>query len=734
MLLHIKEITMNIKKIIAAVLAMAITLAAICIPVRENVSVEDEIYYEEEVVRTYTDGATQLSIIDGEFTINRRSREIEAPMAESGWTVLLYICGSDLESLYSSAAENIEEIAEAEYSEDVRVVIQMGGANEWHNNISNEAIQRFVKTEDGIECVEELDDANMGAPETLADFVSWGVENYPARKMGLILWDRGGGSVDGVCQDEKNDDSLTLAELDKALNSVYDVMTDRFEFIGFDACLMATLETANILVPYARYMYASEEIMSGSGWDYVDFLNFLANNTYTDGAELGKVLCGRMYDYYIGESFNDGMTFSVTALSMIDDLLTLFNETAQEIYDGGYLNEIAREIYKTDNFGGNNKSEGYTNMVDLLGLLNAASEYCYAAEDAIEALNNAVIEKTSGSVHKNAGGLSLYYPLSANSADELAEFAGICTSTYYLAFADLMAYGATGEDVYDYDNSWINEDIDNFRNINYSFSGKIEQEEEVNPLDEDSLIEVSEIYFDEDGTYTVQLYSTDCFSYGTCGLFTLTEDGEMYSLGEDDEVYTDLDGMMLQNCFDGSWPSIGGVPICIYVVSKNDEKVVYTCPIMLNDNITNLRFEYDFTEEKWNVLGAWNGIEPDSGMASREITEIKDGDVITPLYSYANASEDLFSFRKGEGFTVDGELTIEYKPLPAGEYNYAMNFYDVYGKQYCTDFVTFTCDENGEIYYDPGELENLQEDEENTDETDDESSEEKTDIDEADEE
>ena len=178
-------------------------------------------------------------------------------MAESGWTVLLYICGSDLESLYSSAAEDIEEIAAAEYSEDVRVVIQTGGANEWHNNVSSDAIQRFIKTEGGIECVEELDDANMGAPETLADFVLWGVENYPAKKMGLILWDHGGGSVGGVCQDEKNDDSLTLAELDKVFNSVYDAMTDRFEFIGFDACLMATLETANILVPYARYMYAS---------------------------------------------------------------------------------------------------------------------------------------------------------------------------------------------------------------------------------------------------------------------------------------------------------------------------------------------------------------------------------------------------------------------------------------------------------------------------------------------
>ena len=46
-----------------------------------------------------------------------------------------------------------------------------------------------------------------------------------------------------MCFDELNEnDSLSLEEIDPALTSVYDKMTDKFAFIGFDACLMATVD------------------------------------------------------------------------------------------------------------------------------------------------------------------------------------------------------------------------------------------------------------------------------------------------------------------------------------------------------------------------------------------------------------------------------------------------------------------------------------------------------------
>ena len=713
---------MKLKKILASILVMSLTLGLISFSGcsssdSDDDNYDDDEYYDdseeyddtdedsdsEEDNRVYLNGATQLSLNSGEFTVNRRSRADEEPMGDSGWTILVYMCGTDLESEYAAASSDISEAISAQYSDDIRIVYQTGGTYEWQCGFSNESIQRYVNIDGDVELVDEVDNASMGDSQTLADFVSWGVENYPAKRMGLVFWNHGGGSISGVCFDELNDsDSLSLREIDNALNSVYDQMTDKFEFIGFDACLMSTLETANILVPYARYMFASEETEPGGGWNYTDIMNFLAENPNADGAELGAIQCESYYQHCIDNGDSDGTTFAITDLSKIDELVIAFNETAQEMYEGGYMNEIAREIYKADNFGGNNRNEGYTNMVDMLGLLNAVAEYCNTTDDTIEALNNAVISKVNGPMHEGAGGLSLYYPLSVQGSQELSIFADICTSTYYLAFVDAMAYGTTGGDVDSYDNSQLYDDCDDFWSSDYSFDGDAGTNSgEFDTVSDDSTISISDIYFDEDGTYTVQLYDIDYFNYAACSLYT-DVDGTTIYLGEDDEVDTDLDEMTLRDTFDGSWPSINGSALAIETVSVSDERSVYTCPVLLNGEQTNLRIEYDFSANKWEVIGAWDGIDPNTGMASRDVVKLTNGDVITPVYYVLSDNDDDYYY--GEEYTVDGEITIEYEALPAADYYYSMSLYDVYGNVYYTDFVTFTYDENGDLYFYPDDL------------------------------
>lgn len=193
--------------------------------------------------RGYSESATQLYMSGGSLGIERRTRTDSKPMGDSGWTIFVYLCGTDLESEGNAASADIYEAISAQYSEDVHIVYQTGGTGQWYLDFSNSTIQRYVNIEGDIELVDEIPNASMGSADTLADFVSWGVENYPAENMGLVFWNHGGGSISGVCFDELHEsDSLSLREIDKALNSVYDKMTDKFEFIGFDACLMSTLE------------------------------------------------------------------------------------------------------------------------------------------------------------------------------------------------------------------------------------------------------------------------------------------------------------------------------------------------------------------------------------------------------------------------------------------------------------------------------------------------------------
>ena len=655
--------------------------------------------------RSFDNGATQLSMTNGSLDIHRRTRSESAPMGDSGWTIMVYLCGTDLESECYAASMDIEEALNGRYSDDVRIVYQTGGTAEWNEyyGISNSVSQRYVTNNGELELVDEFDLQNMGDPQTLADFVSWGVDNYPAKHMGLVFWNHGGGSISGVCFDEMNDsDSLSLREIDSALNSVYGQMSDKFEFIGFDACLMSTLETANIIAPYARYMFASEETEPGGGWNYTDIGDCLFWYPDATGADLGEMQCQSYYQHCIDNGDPDGVTFAITDLSKINGLLTAFDATAKEMYESDSMTGIARAVYSADNFGGNNRNEGYTNMVDLLGLLNAVQPYAPSASDAIAKLKEAVIYSVNGDNHEGAGGLSLYYPLSVQGTEELSVFADICISSYYLAYVDSAAYGTTGGDLSDYDNSGLIADCDDIWNYGYTADPNVGSNySDVSYADDNSTIGIQSVYFDEDGTYTVQLSDMSAFNYATCTLF-MTYDGTSVYLGEDDEVVTDYDAMILQDGFDGSWPSIAGQPLAIVAVSVGEDRSVYTAPITLNGEQTNLRIEYDFTSSEWRVCGTWSGIDPETGVASRDTQPLKDGDVIAPAYFVF--SDEFNDYIYGDDITVSGELQIEYDALPAADYSYSMSLYDIYGNYYYTTSVTFTVDENGELFFYPDEL------------------------------
>ena len=350
---------------------------------------DEEGFYEEEQETeepggTGNDGGavnlsergTVISQENGQLVIDRKTRDQEIPMGEGDWTIFVYLCGSDLESDGGAASDDIEEALAACSSQNVRVVYQTGGSSYWYQDISDNKLERFLLKNGELQKVGERPNANMGDTETLADFLTWGVQHYPAEKMGVILWDHGSGSINGVCFDEQYGyDSLSVAEMTAAFDRTYDSMTDRFEFIGFDACLMSTLEVANQLVPYARYLYASEEYEPGTGWDYTGMLNYLAENPAADGEMLGGQICEDYYDHCREADAQAMATFSVTDLSGIDELVQACNQAFQVVYEQDDLGDAARKILGADNFGGNTRAEGYTNMVDLGMMLDNWSRF-----------------------------------------------------------------------------------------------------------------------------------------------------------------------------------------------------------------------------------------------------------------------------------------------------------------------------------------------------------------------
>jgi len=639
---------------------------------------------------------------DGKMTISRAAA-LNQRMGDNGiWTIFVYLCGTDLESGQGSATSDVAQMMESQGSDNVRFVIQTGGTSEWYNEMfAVGKAERYVVQNGDINLVDTVELTNMGDSETLSSFLKWGVNNYASEKMGLVFWDHGGGSITGVCVDELfENDTLYLNEINTALSSVYEEMTDKFEFIGFDCCLMGTAETANILATYARYMYGSQETEPGSGWDYTAISDFLVSNPSADGAELGKVLADSFYEECKECEQENECTMTIVDLSKFDDFVVSFNDYALRLYEACQnaesLGEIVRCIDKAENFGGNNRSEGYTNMVDIGGIVNACADYAEPG-NVMETLKNCISYNKNGSNHKNASGLSVYYPLQVQGSNELKVFSGIAISPYYMSIADMVATGYTDNGYsntvfFTDDGDWSNEncEYDYFDTEYFDYA-----DEEDDGLSELITFE-EEPYINEDGFFGFTLDENGVnWASSVEGYLTLAfEDGTLVELGETAEVQGDWETGVFEDGFDGWWYSLPDEQLlATYIVdySEDGETAIYTSPVYVNGNRTNLRFT--LTDSELDIEGTWDGIG-ENGMAAREIKKLKDGDVIVPIYFLDDGSEF-----EGDEYEWDESDNLTYAQLNGASCLYSFIIYDAYGDYYESDYVEFEVDENGEVFY-----------------------------------
>ncbi|WP_050741529.1 clostripain-related cysteine peptidase [Acetobacterium bakii] len=660
---------------------------------------------------------------NGTLNIQRLARTETTKMGASGtWTIFVYMCGSDLESEEGLATMDLQEMLDASKSDKLKFIVQTGGSNAWDNDLVNDSrMQRFVIQNQEIEEVDDTSLSNMGSAETLADFLVWGVENYPAEKMGLVFWNHGGGSITGVCFDEQNDsDSLSLIEIENALTSVCPNMTDSFEFIGFDACLMGTLETANVIAPHARYMYSSEELEPGYGWDYKAIANYIGANPTASGADLGVVVVDSFYDACVAIDSGDEVTLSCIDLSKIDALVYAFNDVAETMYHStdntAILSGMVKGITSAENYGGNNKSEGYTNMVDLGSILKNVSVNVAGTDQVLSALKDCVTYMKNGTNKSDSNGLAIYYPLSIQGSEELSIFKDVCVSPYYMSFVDKMVYASDTNGTFDNysDVDWLGADsiywndsyvavagadywsnLDDSATADYNFS----EEETAISFSVPPALNAEGMY-----GFTIAPDTLNYVDAVYCDVFVDSGDGEtLIELGLDDNITSDWSTGSFEDNFTGYWVALpDGQPLASYIVEQGDNYNIYTSPIMLNDVETNLRIRLDYvSEEEYTIkiIGAWDGIDEETGQSAKEITKLKKGDIITPMYYSYNLSNDEEGMYIGDEYVFDNDPVLYEELLAEGDYYYSFQIDDIFGSSLYTDFEIFSLDADGGIYF-----------------------------------
>ena len=592
-----------------------------------------------------------------------------------GWSVFMYLCGTDLESDENGAASsNIDEILQASLDSNIKYYIQTGGTNNWEDSrINPEKSQRFIVENGDLLLVDEFELQNMGEEKTFEDFLRYGLENYSSDKNAVIIWNHGGGSMSGVAFDERfNFDSLKLSEMSEAFENV----NSKFEFVGFDCCLMSTIETALTLKPYANYMIASEETEPSCGWDYTNFLNYISNNMNVTGKEVGKTICDSYYEKCKIYELDKMATLAVTDLSKLDSFSEKFDDLVEEIYSN--IDSISESSFiykaagKSEQYGGGSKDEGYSNLIDLVDLLIRIKEKYPKADEMVNLINEAVVYKVKGEQRSKSSGISIYFPLTQDG-DDVNEYQKLPISSSYKNLVK--------KSVSDYND-----------NINNNYIKLID-----------------EPFINDDGEFqmTIDMDTIDYVENINFSLFSYIKDDEdhLLYLGTDGDINIDYDKGRVTDNFYGYWPTLNDYYINLNLIENTDDYYLYTVPIILNRKETNLRVAWIYDENAdegfngyYKILGTWDGINQENGMSSRELKPLRKGDVINIIQLYYNINTKEMTEMYSDDIVVDENTRIIESDLNTGDYLYNYNIEDIYNNEYSTEFACFTIGEDRSIY------------------------------------
>lgn len=638
---------------------------------------------DEDYEDTSADAATDTT------TVADTAAETTA-VEDGSWAIYWYLCGSDLESNGGFATNDLSELMEVELPENVNVVIETGGSAVWQNDLMDaEKLQRWLYNSEGLQLVDEQPSASMGETQTLADFLAFAKGNYPAEKTAVVFWNHGGGSVSGAAFDEiYGYDSLTLDEMYQAFSSVWTPSTEKqpLELVGFDTCLMATVDVANTFSDLAHYLVASEETEPANGWYYSQWVGALAENPSMNGEELGKVICDAYYAGCEEVGTQDNTTLSLTDLTKVQPLLDAYDTFGAEALaaactDPGFFSQFGRVAAQSENYGGNTKEQGYTNMVDLGHMARQSVDMLGSAQEVLDALDDCVLYQVGGQYRTEATGLSCYYSYNGD-VDDFNSYADLGAG---VAFKYFYSYELTGE-LDDSGMAYIAdmdfEELPEVKNLlSTGWDGA--------PLD-----------LDEDGVSYLTLgpEANDILAGIGFSLYYVDEENDMAMLlGTDNDMNADWDNGVFSDNFRGVWGSIDGNIVYMELSYESEDYNLYAIPVLLNGEEYNLQIVYDFTTEEWSVLGARQGID-DSGMADKELRLLQEGDEITTIWYMASATGDAeFEPYTAATITVTSDTAFGEMELPDGSYSMVYEMRDAMDHYAYSDPVTFDC-ADGEVY------------------------------------
>lgn len=646
-------------------------------------------------------------------------------------TMLVYMCGTDLESKYGMATSDLTEMAYAQHSDKVNIVVETGGCRKWKNSsISSRTNQRWLVTDNALQSLDDnVGSAQMTDPDTLEDFISWGAKAYPANRYILVLWDHGGGSLTGYGYDELYPNgSMTVDEIASAVKN----SGVKFDFIGFDACLMANAETAVAMEPYADYLIASEETEPGTSWYYTDWLTTLAENSSTPTVNLGKQIVDGFINASAENSSRDKTSLSVVDLAEFDALvpekLSAFAKQIRNDIDSDEYQSVADARSVTKEFA----ESSYIDQIDLVHFcknMNTSESNALA-----EAVQECVKYNRCNNM-TNAYGLSIYFPyndtksvstalsvynninMDGSYAEAIRSFATleasgqIVTNNSSGSLFDLLSGGSqSSQEEYSYEpsdllNLLLSSGSGYYDNSGYSGSygspslfdllgGEYTDDESMDDycsyFGRNHIASNNLVFSEKNGRKVLSLSEAEWKLVHDIELNVWADDGTGYiDLGLDNIYSFNDDGDLVAD-YDRTWVSINQHVVSYYFTAYEEDENgngIYSgyVPAMLNGEKVRILLQFDM-DGNGTVLGVQKVY--DDGTAPRGYEEVDDGDVIDFLcdyYDYDGNYQDTYYL--GDPLTVDGDLSVGTYQIDEGRLLYGYRLSNIYNGYQWTDML-----------------------------------------------
>ena len=394
----------------------------------------------------------QMSVLVGLFYLLLGATCLEARPRSSEWTVMVFMNAKN--NLEEDGINDFLEMAAVGSTSDVNVVVQFGRPAEHYDRRYGawSGVRRYhVKKgdeplADKALAVVEGAAADMGKPDSLIGFVTWARSSFPAKRYALVIWNHGQGwrlqldSSQGQAQraarsdvaarasekkpriiggfrsvshDEDTGNILLNRQIQDSLGA--HLKGERLEIVGFDACLMAMIETAFAMRGLAKHMVASQELEPGAGWQYDVWLRRLVEAPQVEGAALGKLIVEAYRERY-GDQYKT--TLSSVDLTQALPLSANISAIADHLIAAGGqgLETLRRARSGLKSYGDDQTQPNYVDLGLLLDRLGNASsderlkELVRVAQTGLSRMVTANYRSRRLERHYGSNGVSIFLP------------------------------------------------------------------------------------------------------------------------------------------------------------------------------------------------------------------------------------------------------------------------------------------------------------------------------------